>query len=248
MSVNFDAMDKHAQVAIGRFEENGVSGYLLKPQYLRPKEKYQARAAQHTYDAVVSSMTPPPPMKLTINVLSAHQLPPLPLPLLTPAAPEEAAATDVNTSSPPPASASAPVVAAPAVLNPLVKVTLHDEKGDGAGFSTSVVLDNYFNPVWNQVFNFNVGNSEIAVLNFEILHESSEDYIDENGVNCGKKQQLVAFYSLPVRCVREGLRLCKLYDAAGNRGDNLVASTLLVRTLVEVEDESGAEKKDGDDD
>ena len=223
-------MDKHAQVAIGRFEENGGSGFLLKPQYLRPKPKYQARDGKHTYDSVEGSLTPPPPMKLTINILSAQQLPPLPAP--------------VSVSSEGAESATNPTAtAANQTMNPLVKVTLHDEQGDGAGFSTDVVVDNFFNPVWNKVFTFNVSNSEIAVLNFEILHESSDDYIDENGINCGKKRQLVAFSSLPVRCMREGLRLCKLYDEAGNRGDGLAASMLLVRTLIDIDD--GLSAKDG---
>jgi len=236
-------MDKHAQVAIGRFEENGGSGFLLKPQYLRPKPKYQARDGKHTYDSVEGSMTAPPPMKLTINILSAQQLPPLPL--STPVSAVVAAVNegaDVTTTAPK-ATATAPTY----TMNPLVKVTLHDEQGDGAGFSTDVVVDNFFNPVWNKVVTFNVSNSEIAVLNFEILHESSDDYIDENGINCGKKRQLVAFSSLPVRCMREGLRLCKLYDEAGNRGDGLIASALLVRTLIDIEDESTAKDGTSDD-
>lgn len=272
-------MDKHAQVAIGRFEENAGSGYLLKPQYLRPKEKYQARIAKYTFDAVAGLMTPPPPMKLIINVISAQQLPPLsikrvpddvpalptsPTSPTSPASPTSPTATTADPTTNPttnptadpttdptaptttivtPIVTDAEIVTVP-VMNPLVRVTLHDNQGDGAGFSTDVVMDNFFNPVWNKVFTFNVCNSEIAVLNFEILHESADDYFDENGNNCGKKRQLIAFSSLPVRCMREGLRLCKLYDQDGCRGEGLVASTLLVRTLIEVEDDANTGKKE----
>lgn len=79
----------------------------------------------------------------------------------------------------------------------------------------------------------------MAMLSFEIVHESKEASIDEDpGTTEGvTTTPLVAFAAISVRCIREGLRLCKLYDASGNRGENMTASTLLIRTLIEVEEE-----------
>lgn len=129
--VNMDSMDKHAQMVIGRFEENGGSGYLLKSQYQRPKDEiglHQGRTGNRGYEAAEGLATPPPPMKLTVNVLSAQQLPPLTIKSTT--------SDSVYTVS---------------VMNPLVKITLHDEEGESITYATQTVLDNAFNPVWNQV-------------------------------------------------------------------------------------------------
>jgi hypothetical protein len=68
------------------------------------------------------------------------------------------------------------------------------------------------------VYSFDICGFEEAVLHFEVCDEAVG------------KDLFICFSSLPVSCIREGLRVCELFD------ENCTAipgSTLLIRTCTE---------------
>ena len=66
---------------------------------------------------------------------------------------------------------------------------------DNAKFKTSTVNDNGFNPVWNNSFDFQVHNPDLALLRFAIY---DVDIFGDS--NC------IGQYTVPVRCLRPGYR------------------------------------------
>jgi Ca2+-binding EF-hand superfamily protein len=158
----------------GKFRENGNCGYILKPPYM---------------------LTPDEPMsggiRLTINVLSANQLPK------------------------PKKSTTA------GVIDPFVFVSLHGAQEDNAEFKTPTILDNGFNPMWNEVLVFDITEPDIAILNFEIMDEDITS------------SEFIAFTSMPVSCMRPGLRTCQLFDERGLNDNDFAFASLFLRVFIE---------------
>ncbi len=100
-------------------------------------------------------------------------------------------------------------------------LSLTGAPGDEVTFKTATVNDNGFNPVFNEVFAFNIRNPDIAVLNFVVWDEDigSSDF--------------VGFSSLPVSCMRAGVRSMALFDQSGAREREFTFACLCVRIGIE---------------
>jgi hypothetical protein len=101
--MNQQTSDVHMRMYRGRFRENGGVGYVPKPEYM------------------ITGNNKPGQIKLTLNILGAHQLP-----------------KPSNSSQ-------------GEVIDPFVVITIHGAPGDAARYQTKTVLDNGFNPAWNEV-------------------------------------------------------------------------------------------------
>lgn len=104
-------------------------------------------------------------------------------------------------------------------IDPYVKVVLYDvvkeEKETATSFQTVVVHQNGFFPIWNQEkFNFLVENWAVAILQLT-LHNNTKD-------------EFIASASIPVSCLRGGIRSVKLYDMTNSRTGAFDFATLLL--------------------
>lgn len=105
------------------------------------------------------------------------------------------------------------------VIDPFVVVSVHagntvQEK------KTRTINDNGFNPTWNEVFTFEVSNPDISMLLFAVFDEDVGS------------QEFIAFGSLPVTCIRPGIRLVNLLDGYGNKEQDFIFCSLTVRIAV----------------
>jgi phosphatidylinositol phospholipase C delta len=101
--MNQQTSDVYMRMYRGFFRENGGVGYVPKPAYQLGQGSRPGR------------------VKLTLNILGAHQLP-----------------KPSNSSQ-------------GEVIDPFVVVSIHGAAGDSARYQTKTVLDNGFNPEWNEV-------------------------------------------------------------------------------------------------
>jgi hypothetical protein len=103
-------------------------------------------------------------------------------------------------------------------IDPYVKVVLYDvlkeEKEIATSFQTVVVHQNGFFPIWNEKFNFLVENWAVAILQLT-LHNNTKD-------------EFIASASIPVSCLRGGIRSVKLYDETNSRTGAIDFATLLL--------------------
>lgn len=175
VAINYQTkLDINTMANFGRFRENGKSGYVLKPDYLR-----------------MDNARPSPAVRLLVHVISAQQLP----------KPQAAQGGEI--------------------IDPYVVLTLTGAPGDEVSYKTATVNDNGFNPVFNEVFAFNIRNPDIAVLNFVVWDEDigSSDF--------------VGFSSLPVSCMRAGVRSMAMFDQNGAREREFTFACLCVRVGIE---------------
>ena len=98
-------------------------------------------------------------------------------------------------------------------MNPYVTAIIRGFKVDTSSDSTMKVKGNGFNPHWNRHMEFNIYYPENAVLLFIIYHESDgiKGILSKNAT--GKKK--LAYYSLPVGCIKEGYRWMELLNEDG---------------------------------
>ena len=80
-----------------------------------------------------------------------------------------------------------------------------------------MIDDNGFNPIWNKVFKFDVERPECAIVTFDVMDKdvASSDFI--------------AFASVSVSCLRNGLRNIPLREQSGKRERDFIFASLLVR-------------------
>ena len=112
-------------------------------------------------------------------------------------------------------------------IDPYVKVSVFDVKnGDkevSATFSTCVVYNNGFFPIWNEEkVTFTVENWTVAMLQLTIYDK-----------DVGTKDDLVATASIPISCLRKGLRSVKLFDATNTRSGAFDFASLLIDVQTE---------------
>jgi hypothetical protein len=89
------------------------------------------------------------------------------------------------------------------------------EKEAVMSYPTSTVPSNGFNPIWSQEkFTFTVENWEVAMLQVTVFDRS--------------KDELIAGSSVPISCLRRGIRSVKLYDASNSRSGHFDFATLLI--------------------
>lgn len=172
VALNYQTPDLAMHLNNGKFRENGNCGYVLKPQWM------MAPAAVRT-----------PPVKLTVLIMSACQLP------------------------------KPGGVLKGEVIDPFISVGVYtgntaDEK------KTRTINDNGFNPTWNEVFTFEVANPDISMLIFTVYDEDVGHH------------EFIAMGSLPITCIRPGIRNLSLLDAYGNKAQDFMFCSLTVRIAV----------------
>lgn len=92
-------------------------------------------------------------------------------------------------------------------IDPYVKISLfdcHDGKEVNSSETTDIVSNNGFSPIWNvgDSFHFDVQNSSVAVMQFTVWDKNSLPKVDE----------VIASASVPISCMRQGIRSVQLFD------------------------------------
>lgn len=127
VALNFQTPGYEMDLNAGRFLINGQCGYILKPACLRQP------------DTDFDPESPGPPgTTLTIQVLTAQQLPKL------------------NAEKP------------NSIVDPLVRVEIHGVPADCARKETNYVLNNGFNPRWGQTLQFQLRVPELVLVRFVV--------------------------------------------------------------------------------
>ena len=88
------------------------------------------------------------------------------------------------------------------MVSPNVEVEVCGTDYDNAKFKTKTLTDNGFNPVWNDSFDFQIYNPELAFLRFVV-----------NDVDIFGDSNFIGQYTLPVKCIRSGYRSIPLKNA-----------------------------------
>ncbi len=108
------------------------------------------------------------------------------------------------------------------IIDPFVMIYMNGPYGpDNAEAKTRTINDNGFNPIWNQTFTFDVRYPDLTYLTF---HVNDEDVITHD---------FIAFASLPVSCVRPGLRTLKLFNVVGRSEQDFEYASMFLRVAVE---------------
>lgn len=127
VALNFQTPGYEMDLNAGRFLVNGQCGYILKPACLRQPDT--------NFDPECPG---PPRTTLTIQLLTAQQLPKL------------------NVEKP------------SSIVDPLVRVEIHGVPADCAQKETNYVLNNGFNPRWGQTLQFQLRAPELVLVRFVV--------------------------------------------------------------------------------
>jgi phosphatidylinositol phospholipase C delta len=104
-------------------------------------------------------------------------------------------------------------------IDPYVKVSVFDVKNEEketiTSYPTSVVPSNGFFPIWGQEkFAFVVENGAVALLQVTVYDKAKDDFIGSS--------------TIPISCLRRGIRSVKLYDATNTRSGAFDFASLLL--------------------
>ncbi|KAL7443966.1 hypothetical protein ACHAXH_009876 [Discostella pseudostelligera] len=113
-------------------------------------------------------------------------------------------------------------------INPYVKITLfdcHDGKEVYSSQATKAVFNNGFSPIWNfeDTFHLDVKNSSVAVMQFTVWNKNS----------LPKDDEVIASASVPISCMRQGIRSVQLFDENMTRSGAFDFASLLVLVTIE---------------
>jgi len=86
------------------------------------------------------------------------------------------------------------------------QVEVHGVPADRNSSKTRVVQNNGFNPSWNETMQFTVTCPQLALVMFRVLDDMP-----------AAKNETIAQYCLPVRCLQTGYRMMELRDMQGER-------------------------------
>lgn len=108
-------------------------------------------------------------------------------------------------------------------IDPYVKVSVFDVKNEEketiTSYPTSTVQANGFFPIWGQEkFSFIVDNWAVAMLQFTVFDKSKDEFI--------------ASASIPISCLRRGIRSVKLFDATNTRSGAFDFASLLAEIKI----------------
>lgn len=108
-------------------------------------------------------------------------------------------------------------------IDPYVKISLfdcHEGREIDSSFITNHVFNNGFAPIWNfeDSFHFNVMNSSVAVMQFTVWNKNS----------LPKDDEFIASASVPISCMRQGIRSVQLFDENMTRSGAFDFASLLV--------------------
>ena len=109
-------------------------------------------------------------------------------------------------------------------IDPYVKISLfdcHDGKELNSYQTTNAVLNNGFSPIWNfeESFHFDVKNSSVAVMQFTVWNKNASALSDD---------EIIASSSVPISCMRQGIRSVQLFDENNTRSGAFDFASLLV--------------------
>lgn len=109
-------------------------------------------------------------------------------------------------------------------IDPYVKISLfdcHEGREVNSIHTTNIVYNNGFSPIWNfeDSFNFNVKNSSVAVMQFTVWDRNSP---------LSKDDEIIASASVPISCMRQGIRSVQLFDENMTRSGAFDFASLLV--------------------
>ncbi|XP_046839903.1 1-phosphatidylinositol 4,5-bisphosphate phosphodiesterase eta-2-like [Xenia sp. Carnegie-2017] len=99
------------------------------------------------------------------------------------------------------------------IIDPYVTVAVYDEHGAKQIFQTKSIKDNGFNPRWNESFEFEIKNPDLAMLRFAV-------YDEDIG-----KDDFIAQFSTPLLSIKPGYRQVSLN---GHGTKSLFPAALLV--------------------
>ncbi|KAM5274386.1 1-phosphatidylinositol 4,5-bisphosphate phosphodiesterase delta-3 [Ctenodactylus gundi] len=151
VALNFQTPGYEMDLNAGRFLVNGRCGYILKPACLRQPDT--------TFDPEYPG---PPRANLTVQVLTAQQLPKL------------------NAEKP------------SSIVDPLVRIEIHGVPADCARKETSYVLNNGFNPYWGQTLQFPLRAPELVLVRFVVEDydtTSPNDFVGQFTLPLGSLKQ-----------------------------------------------------------
>ena len=108
-------------------------------------------------------------------------------------------------------------------IDPYVIVPLfdfHEGKEVTSSQTTNAVFNNGFSPIWNfeDSFHFQVQNTCVAVMQFAIWDKNPPP----------KNDEFIASASVPISCMRQGIRSVQLFDANNTRSGAFDFASLLV--------------------
>ena len=88
------------------------------------------------------------------------------------------------------------------MVSPYVEVEICGSEFDSAKVKTKTVNDNGFNPYWDDTFDFQIVNPDLALLRFVVY--DVDIFGDSN---------FIGQYTVPVKCIRSGYRSIPLKNA-----------------------------------
>ena len=118
-------------------------------------------------------------------------------------------------------------------INPYVRVSVYDvkrgNKESTITYATEYVANNGFFPIWNgDEFSFQIENHETAMLHMSVLDKGS-------AIANATHDELIASSSIPISCLRKGLRSVKLFDTSNTRSGAFDFASLLVDIKIKKE-------------
>ncbi|KAF7459293.1 1-phosphatidylinositol 4,5-bisphosphate phosphodiesterase delta-4 isoform X1 [Cryptosporidium felis] len=182
VALNYQAVGTALLLNEGRFRQNGGprSGYVLKPRMCLKKCK-DGRVLDPMNPLESLELFDIPPLRISIQILSAHQLPD-------------------NMSQ---YSRGIANLVCNNKLSPYITISVFGGPSEEyKSYKTPTINNNGFNPKWENLspFTFNVLCPEISIINFEV---KSSDSI---------QLEYIAAASIPVSCLRPGIRWIQLFD------------------------------------
>ncbi|XP_053555808.1 1-phosphatidylinositol 4,5-bisphosphate phosphodiesterase delta-3 [Bombina bombina] len=172
VALNFQTPGYKMDLNRGRFQDNGLCGYVLKPEFLRRED------SDFNPEFLSSDMK-----ILIVRIISAQQLPKL------------------NKEKP------------NSIVDPFVRVEIHGV-GKRREQETKYILNNGFNPFWDEELRLEVFVPQLALVRFVV-----EDY-DKASSN-----DFIGQYTLPFPSLKEGYRHVHLQSKDGS---SLSPATLFV--------------------
>ena len=101
------------------------------------------------------------------------------------------------------------------IIDPFIQLHVHGAHEDIKMRKTKVIDNNGFNPVFNEIFAFDIHNPDVSSLTFVVLDSSLLE-----------QTEFIAYSSIPINCIRPGLRSVCLYDKHGMRDGDFEFATL----------------------
>ncbi len=89
-------------------------------------------------------------------------------------------------------------------------------------FRTKTIKNNGYNPIWNEIFKFEVSEPDVSHFHFSVY--------DEEGLS---GSFVIGYSSLSVNCLSAGFGVLNLFDEKGVRQGIYQFASLFICTLVE---------------